>query len=87
MQANDGLYNVSLLPDTYYRYFEVGVGYFITNAGDKTYASTYDFEKYNKFIAGTPDPTSKAALTLQGNFLVFLESCIFSNMLGNILIV
>ena len=66
MQANDGLYNVSLLPDTYYRYFEVGVGYFITNGLDEHYASTYDFAKYRKYIAGTPDPTSKVALSLQG---------------------
>lgn len=69
MKANPTFYNVSLLPDTYYRFFEVGVGYFITNGGDKNYASTYDFEKFSDVIAGSPDPTSETDKleSLQGN--------------------
>ena len=72
MKANSAFYNVSLLPDTYYRYFEVGLGYFITNGygSDPNYATTYDFEKYGKLVAGTPDPTSNSfndsKLVLQG---------------------
>ena len=58
MKENPQLYNVSLLRDTYYRYFEVGVGYFITDGGSVNYASTYDFKKYSEMLGGAPDPTS-----------------------------
>ena len=57
MKYNPHLYNVSLLPQTYYRYFEVGFGFFITNGGDRQYAETYDFKKYGHLIGGAADPT------------------------------
>ncbi len=61
MKENPQFYNVSLLPDTYYRFFEVGVGHFITHGGSLNYASTYDFEKYSGMLAGAPDPSSNTA--------------------------
>lgn len=57
MEYNTNLYNVSSLPETYYRYFEVGLGFFITNGGDRRYAETYDFKKYGGLIGGAADPT------------------------------
>jgi hypothetical protein len=57
MEGNPALYNISALPQTYYRYFEIGIGYFITNGGDSGYAETYDFKKYGNLIGGAADPT------------------------------
>ena len=57
MEKNPQLYNVSLLTQTYYRYFEIGVGFFITNGGSRKYAETYDFKKYGDLIGGAADPT------------------------------
>ena len=57
MRYNSELYNVSRLSDYYYRYFEVGNGFFITNAGSSSYASTYDFKKYGNLLGGAADPT------------------------------
>jgi hypothetical protein len=61
MKENPKFYDVSLLPDTYYRYFEVGVGHFITHGGSLNYANTYDFKKYSGMLAGAPDPSSNTA--------------------------
>ena len=57
MKYNRHLYNTSLLSDSYYRYFEIGLGYFITDGGSDTYASTYDFKKYESLLGGVLDPT------------------------------
>ena len=57
MTYNPQLYNVSSLSESYYRYFEVGVGFFITNGGERRYAETYDFKKYGNLIGGAADPT------------------------------
>lgn len=68
MRANPEVYNVSL-PDTYYRFFEVGAGFFITQGGAKDFASSYDFEKYSELIGGEADPTSiRNETTIQGKF-------------------
>ena len=73
MQYNPRLYNVSMLPDSYYRYFEVGNGFFITNGGSPAYASTYDFKKYGNLLGGVADPTLAGNATsnsyLQGEIL------------------
>ena len=57
MKHNSQLYNASSLPETYYRFFEIGLGFFITNGGHPRYAETYDFKKYGKLIGGVSDPT------------------------------
>ena len=75
MDANQHLYNVSL-PDTYYRFFEVGVGYFFTQGGKKDYATSYDFEKYSDLFGGAVDPTLiKNGSKLQGNAVFVVCSC------------
>lgn len=57
MEYNPTLYNLSLLSENYYRYFEIGVGFFITDGGNPRYAETYDFKKYGQLIGGAADPT------------------------------
>lgn len=70
MENYPKLYNVSLLPDTYYRYFEIGLEYFITDGGSPTYPTTYDFKKYESLLGGVFDPTfsgkTSKNLQLQG---------------------
>ena len=69
MKANEPrLFNVSL-PDTYYRFFEVGLGYFITNGGSPDFAKTYDYDKYQNAFGGQIDPSSiKNDRNIQGMF-------------------
>lgn len=65
MKNNPQLYNASSLPETYYRYFEIGLGFFITNGGDSQYAETYDFKKYGNLIGGVSDPTLSQNASIQ----------------------
>ena len=73
MKYHPRLYNVSTLPETYYRFFEIGLGFFITNGGDRQYAETYDFRKYGNLIGGASDPTlpqnSSIQRSIQGKVL------------------
>lgn len=70
MKYNPHLYNVSL-PDTYYRFFEVGMGYFLTDGGSPNFASSYDFEKYERLIGGQVDPSSlQSSQNLIGDAIV-----------------
>ena len=55
MAANPQIYNVLILPDTYYRLFEVALGYFIFDGKSTEYANTYDFEVYSKLAGGSLD--------------------------------
>jgi hypothetical protein len=70
MKYNPQLYNnISLLPDSYYRYFEIGLGYFITDGFSPSYASTYDFKEYSSLLGAATDPTARNAsknMPLQG---------------------
>jgi hypothetical protein len=68
MKYNSQLYNVSLLPETYYRYFEIGIGFFLTNGGSRRYAETYDFKKYGDLIGGAADPTLQQNASRNQNF-------------------
>ncbi len=52
--------NAKSLPDTYYRFFEVGLGYFMTQGISKDFASSYDFKKYQDMFGGQIDPSSIA---------------------------
>lgn len=63
MKNNPNVFNTTLqaLPDTYYRFFEVGMGYFITQGGSPDFASSYDFEKYQDYFGGQLDPSSIAS--------------------------
>ena len=68
MKNNPDLYDISLLSDSYYRYFEIGLGYFITDGGSPNYATTYDFRKYESLLGGVAVPTLSRNATnyLQG---------------------
>ena len=55
MAANPQLYNVSLLPDTFYRFFEVALAYFIFDGKSPQYANSYDFEVYSPLVGGSLD--------------------------------
>ena len=69
MEENPQIFNISIdaLPDTYYRFFEVGLGYFVTQGGSLAFASSYDFDKYQDMFGGEIDPTSiSKTATLKG---------------------
>lgn len=55
MQDNPSLYNVSKLSDNYYRYFEVGLGFFLTNGSRTGYANNYDYQTFGTYFGGTTD--------------------------------
>lgn len=71
MKANPNIYNVTL-PDTYYRFFEVGAGYFMTQGGAKDYGSSFDYKNYKEFIGGELDPTTLTNKTItEGKILAY----------------
>ena len=55
MKANPSIYNVTILSNSYYRYFEVALGFFIFDGRSPGYANTYDFEVYSKLAGGSLD--------------------------------
>ena len=63
IRANPQIYNISL-PDTYYRFFEVGAGFFMTQGGAINYTSSYDYIKYTDLIAGEFNPTTMKNKTI-----------------------
>ena len=68
MDANPELYNTSILPDTYYRFFEVALGYFIYDGKSPVYANSYDFEVYSPLVGGSLDEgiSGKDKYVMQG---------------------
>ena len=67
LQNNHHIANVSL-PSTYYRYFEVAAGYFMTQGGTKNYKNSLDYRKYKDSIGGELDLTTMTNKTIaQGN--------------------
>jgi hypothetical protein len=67
MQNNSKLYNNSGLPETYYRYFEVALGYFITDGLKPDYWKNYDFQTYSQLVGGEEDPSAlSSGSKLQG---------------------
>lgn len=69
MEANPQLFNVSLLPNTYYRFFEVAMGFFIFDGKSSGYANSYDFEVYSPLIGGSLDSSIQngSKNLIQGN--------------------
>lgn len=66
MQNNPQLYN-NTLPETYYRYFEVALGYFITDGLKPDYWKTHDFQSYSQLVGGEKDPSAlTSGYNLQG---------------------
>lgn len=74
MAANPQIYNVSILPDTYYRFFEVALGYFIFDGKSPGYANNYDFEVYSELVGGSLDEgiSGKHKYIMQGK-LFFIK--------------
>ena len=73
MERNPRLFNITLqsLPDTYYRYFEVGLGYFLVQGGAPDWGSSYDYDKYSDMLGGEIDPSSiETGATLKGKVMV-----------------
>lgn len=67
MENNPQLYTTSILPDTYSRYFEVGLGYFITNGLQSDYWKNNDFQTYSLLVGGEKDPSAvSSGSDLQG---------------------
>jgi hypothetical protein len=67
MQNNPKLYQNSTLPKTYYRYFELALGYFITDGLKQNYWKNYDFQTYSQLVGGEKDPTTvSSSSNLQG---------------------
>ncbi|KAK3750726.1 hypothetical protein QZH41_017279 [Actinostola sp. cb2023] len=58
MRHHPYLFNVSRLTDTYYRYYEVMLGYWLTN-GNTSYSS-HDYTVYSRLLGGSLDKTYKS---------------------------
>ncbi|XP_028396305.1 protein dispatched homolog 3-like [Dendronephthya gigantea] len=68
MKGNPQLYNKTALPETYYRYFELALGYFITDGLKPDYWRDYDFQTYSQLVGGEKDPSAlTSSSNLQGN--------------------
>lgn len=73
MKYNPRLYNMSRLSQTYYRYFEVALGYWLTQ-GNTSY-NNRDFVTYSLLLGGQVDPTSVVKRpSFQGKLLKLLFS-------------
>ena len=72
MEANPSLYDVSALPETYYRYFEVALSFFLFDGRSTGYANNYDFQVYSKLAGGALDKSLSTNTTsiLQGELLL-----------------
>lgn len=58
MRHHPSLFDVSKLTDTYYRYFEVMMSYWLTN-GNTSYSSN-DYITYSRLLGGSLDETDKS---------------------------
>ena len=75
MKGNPQLYNISALPDSYYRYFEVALGYFMTDGLTPGYWTNYDFQTYSQLVGGEKDPSAvTSGANLQGRLNNILRS-------------
>ena len=75
MELNPKIFNISVndLPSSYYRFFEVGLGYFITQGASPDFASSYDYDKYQDLFGGEVDPSSIANRgSIKGNTMIYV---------------
>lgn len=77
MSANPLLFNVSILPDTYYRYFEIALSFFLIQGGSPEYANSYDFKVYSKLVEGAIDED------ISGNDQLVQGTVYVHSLLGN----
>lgn len=74
MEYNPRLYNMSRLSQAYYRYFEVALGYWLTQ-GNTSY-NNRDFVTYSLLLGGQVDPTSEVKRpSFQGKLFLFFALC------------
>ena len=86
MKHNPSLFhiNVTSLPDTYYRFFEVGLGYFLVQGGSPDFGSSYDYDKYSDMLGGQLDPSSiESGASIQGEVMVHVLHP-YTNFLNNV---
>lgn len=68
MKYNPRLYNMSRISQAYYRYFEVALGYWLTQ-GNTSY-NNRDFVTYSLLLGGQVDPTSEVKIpSFQGKLV------------------
>lgn len=86
MAYNPRLFNINVtsLPDTYYRFFEVGLGYFLVQGGSTDFGSSYDYDKYSDMLGGQLDPSSiESGASIKGEVMVHvLHPC--TNFLNHV---
>jgi hypothetical protein len=58
MSRNSPLYNISKLTKDYYRFFEVGIGYFLRDGSQSDFVNNYDYKTYSKYFGGKNDITT-----------------------------
>ena len=77
MQTRPIVYNETMLSDEYKRFFEVGLGYWLSNGGNPN--PGYNYFVYGNWIGGSLDPTampylanprSKLTAMAQGKYIV-----------------
>jgi hypothetical protein len=69
MNGKPLLYNISTLSKDYYRFFEVGVGFFLRNGSKSAFVNNYDYKTFSKYFGGRNDITSSGThdgVKLQG---------------------
>ena len=66
MRYTPSMYNVSRITDSYYRFIEVALGYWLTQ-GNRSYSS-YNYVTYGNLLGGSVDVTDpRQKLNFQGN--------------------
>ena len=61
MKANPIVYNESLVTEDYNRFFEIGLGYWLSNGGNPQ--PGYQYFVYGNWMGGSMDPTAKPPLS------------------------
>ena len=56
MKGNPVIYNESLVTEDYSRYFEVGLGYWLSEGGNPS--PGYNYFRFGNWMGGTMDPTA-----------------------------
>ncbi|XP_028396244.1 protein dispatched homolog 3-like [Dendronephthya gigantea] len=79
MKGNPSRYNMSMHSKDYFRFFEVGLGFFLRNGSQSTFVNNYDYKTYSKYFGSRNDITTSGTyegLKLQenqyGNSLLFM---------------
>lgn len=58
MNGNPSRYNISMHSKDYFRFFEVGLGFFLTNGSQSTFVNNYDYKTYSKYFGARNDITT-----------------------------